>query len=250
LTIALLAPAKGWAQDAPKGDEDKPKEQAPKEFPDPPVIREVPLGPVLPTIPVRRDAPLYNMVRADTAVLPLDTQGIWVLKFAFRPVRIIQIERDGKRRYIHYMFYQVVNRTGKPRMFVPQFTLVTDTGKRYQDTINPIALKVINSREDPTHTVLGPPDIQGMLPVSKKEGIDDAIYGVAIWENVDPKADRFTVYVRGLSDGYKLVAPPQGGQPVTRYKTLQIGFIRRGDEHDLTEREIELLDPPFEWIYY
>ena len=29
-----------------------------------------------------------------------------------------------------------------------------------------------------------------MVPPSTKQGIDDAVFGVAIWEGVDPKADK------------------------------------------------------------
>src|SRR5436305_13844739 len=137
------------------------------------------------------------------------------------------------------MYYRLINHTGKPRMLVPQFSLVTDTGKRYEDTVIPQAVKNIQAREDLTIPLLGAVDIMGMIPPSTKEGIDDAVYGVAVWEGVDPKADRFSVYVRGLSDGYQLVTPPGSEKPVVRHKTLRIDFIRRGDARNLTEREIE-----------
>jgi len=73
---------------------------------------------------------------------------------------------------------------------------------------------------------------------------------VAIWEGVDPKADAFNIYVRGLSDGQVAVPAPGGGKPAVRYKTLRIDFIRRGDERNLNEKEIQLRDPPYEWIYW
>jgi hypothetical protein len=135
-------------------------------------------------------------------------------------------------------------------MFVPQFSLVTDTGKRLEDAVIPQAVPIIQAREDASIPLLGAVNIMGMVPPSTKEGIDDAVYGVAVWDGVDPKADRFSIYVRGLSDGYQLVTPPDGGKPVARYKTLRIDFIRRGDERDLNEKEIQLNDPPYEWIYW
>jgi len=89
-----------------------------------------------------------------------------------------------------------------------------------------------------------------MVPTSTKQGVEDAVFGVAIWEGVDPKADKLTVFVRGLSDGYREdPSPDAGGKSVVRYKALQIDFIRRGDEHDLKEREIILADPPYDWTY-
>jgi hypothetical protein len=232
--------------------------QAPA-LPGPDPVPEVKLGPALPTHPVRRN--LVGFVNqangkrvfgenwVDASLLPRDKQGIWVLDFAFKPVRIITTEVDGKRRQVHYLYYQVVNRTGKPRMFVPQFSLVTDTGKRIEDTVLPRVVEQIQNREDPSVPVVGAVHVMGIVPPSTKEGIDDAVFGVAVWDGVDPHADKFSVYVRGLSDGYKEDQGPDG-KAVVKYKTLRVDFIRRGDQFELKEREIQLLDPPYEWIYW
>jgi hypothetical protein len=188
----------------------------------------------------------------DTALLPRDRAGIWVLDFAFKPMRMITVDVPGKgRRQIHYLYYRVVNRTGKPRPFVPQFTLVTDSGKRYEDRADlPFAVKLIEAREDKSIPLLDAVNVMGILPPSTKEGVDDAIYGVAIWQGIDPEADGFKVYVRGLSDGYQEIKTPDGAKPEVRYKSLRIDFIRRGDARNLNEKEIELLDPPYEWVYW
>ncbi|WP_406693373.1 hypothetical protein V5E97_20325 [Singulisphaera sp. Ch08] len=207
--------------------------------------------PPLRTVPVRRGAPSFNVQMVDASLLPRDKEGIWVLDFAFKPVRLITTEIPGKgRRQVHYLYYRVVNHTGKPRVFVPQFTLVTDTGKRYEDTVLPQAVPIIEAREDPSIPLLGAVNIMGTVPPSTKEGIDDAVFGVAVWEGVDPKADRFNIYVRGLSDGYQLLPSPDGGKPTVRHKSLRIDFVRRGDDRNLSEREIQLLEPPYEWIYW
>jgi hypothetical protein len=223
----------------------------------PPPIPNVPLGPMLRTVPVRRGsgAKDYNWVNVDTALAPVDKDGIWVLQFAFHPVRIVFIDIPGKgRRPVHYLYYRVINRGTVPRMFVPQFTLVTDatkpSTKRYEDVPLPSAVRVIQAREDFTIPLHDAVSVMGMIPPSGKEGIDDAVYGVATWIGVDPKADSFSIYVRGLSDGHKVVEPPQGGKPQVQYKTLRIDFIRRGDQHNINEKEIELLDPPYDWIYW
>ena len=182
----------------------------------------------------------------EAVVLPRDRQDIWVLDFAYRPLRIVTIDDSKGRRNVHYLYYQVINRTDQPRFFVPQFTLVTDTGKRYEDTVLPKAVKVIGNREDPLITNLyGAVNITGMVPVSNKQGIEDAVFGVAIWEGIDPHADKLAIYIRGLSNGYRTdPAPVEGAKPVVRYKALELDFIRRGDEHDLKEREITPAEPP------
>jgi hypothetical protein len=208
--------------------------------------------PKLETVPVRRGAPAYNVQMVDASLLPRDKGGIWVLDFAFKPLRMRTVEIPGKgRRQIHYLYYRVVNRTGKARPFVPQFTLVTDTNKRYEDRADlAFAVKLLQAREGLDIPLHGAVDVMGILPPSTKQGVDDAVYGVAMWEGVDPHADRLQIYVRGLSDGYQEITPSQGGKPETRYKTLRIDFIRRGDHLNLNEKEIEMLDPPYEWVYW
>jgi hypothetical protein len=243
-----------WGQQEPAA--------APKEnFPPPEPIQEVTLGPMLKTHPVRRTGQgyvdgvngkaVFNERWIDASVLPRDKQGIWVLNFAYKPLRITQVDLPYKgRRDIHYLYYQVINKTDKPVLFIPQFTLITDTGKRYEDAVLPQAVKKIQMREDPDiEDLYGAVDVMGMVPPSSKQGIDDAVFGVAVWEGVDPKADRLQIFVRGLSNGQRADPSPDGEKPVVRHKALQLDFIRRGDHIDLKEREITLGEPPYDWTY-
>ncbi len=235
--------------------------QDPKgEFPPPEPIPTVTLGPTLKTHPIRRNnqgfingangQAVFNERWIDASVLPRDKQGIWVLDFAYKPLRIVTVDIAGKRRDVHYLYYQVINRTGQPRMFVPQFSLVTDTGKRYEDSVLPQAVKVIQNREDPSiQNLYGAVDIMGMIPPSNKQGVEDAVFGVAVWDGIDARADKLTIFVKGLSDGYREDPSPDGGKPVIRYKALQIDFIRRGDHFGQHEREITLGEPPYDWTY-
>lgn len=223
---------------------------APLNLPKPKPIPEISL-PDLKTVPSPRQVPGPNWTQADTAVHPKDPQGIWILEFSFKPVRLIEVEIPGRgRRKVHYMYYKVVNRTGESRLLVPQFTLVTDAGQRYEDQPLPLAVKRIQVKEDPTIPLLGAVQTTGTIPPSTKDGVDDAVYGVAIWDDVDFRADSFSIFVRGLSSGYQVVNPPNGGEPFTRYKALRIDFDRPGDDLNPVNREILLREPPFEWVYY
>lgn len=226
-----------------------PRAIAQAEGPGPDPIPEFRL-PTLPTIPVRREPPGPNWVVADSTVLPKDREGIWLLEFAYKPVRLVEIDVPGKgRRKIHYLYYRVVNRTGQPRKFIPQFTLVTDAGKRHEDVVLPLAVKKIQAEEDPARPILGAVTVMGEIPPSTKDGIDDAVFGVAIWDDLDHGADAFKVFVRGLSDGYQDAQAPDG-QAFTRYKALRLDFTRPGDSLDPHSSEIRLGDPPYEWVYY
>jgi hypothetical protein len=239
----------GWLGESYGQDAPPPAKGGELKGPDP--IPDVKLLPELKTTPVRKGAPHFNEQMVDASLLPRDKEGIWVLDFAFKPLRMLPVEIPGKgRRQVHYLAYRVVNHTGKPREFVPQFTLVTDTGKRYEEAVLPKAVKLIQAREDYSIPRLGAVDIAGIIPPSTKEGVDDAVHGVAIFEGVDPHADGMKIYIRGLSDGWKATPAPDGGKPVVKYKTLRIDVIRRGDHRNLNEKELQLADPPYEWIYW
>ena len=250
LVVLLQGGTPAWSQDKKaEGNPAAPEPQGELEHPKTIPVRN--LLPLIPTIPTRKQAPAFNVQFVDASLLPRDKQGIWVLDFAFKSLRMRTVEIPGKgRKQTHYLYYRITNHTGKPRELVPQFTLVTDTGKRYEESVLPAAVKIIQVREDASITLLGAVDVAGVIPASTKEGIDDTVFGVAIWEGVDPHADRMSIYVRGLSDGYKEVPAPDGGKPSVKYKTLRIDLIRRGDARNLNEKEIQLKEPPYEWIYW
>jgi hypothetical protein len=193
---------------------------------------------------------------------------VWALDFKFKDPRIITVYVPGQGRRVYwYMWYQVINRTGEPRKFVPYLEIVTlDYPAVYADRYYPTVKDAITKLEDPT----GYQDIKDsvsissdMIPVSKPDALPRAITGVAIWEaasvanpkkrdpNVRELTDttRFSVFVRGLSNGFVLVNPLTPGQPsITRYKTLQLNFVRKGDRFSLDARDISF-QPPAEWQY-
>jgi hypothetical protein len=252
--LAALIAAPGFAQDGKQVPKEKvvnpdapppaPKLESPPKLDDPPLVPE------LRTIPVPHDRNVYNVQLVNAALIPRDKEGIWVLDFAFKPLRIKTVEIPGKgRKQVHYLYYKVTNRTGKPRVFIPEFIMVNEAGKKFHDNVIPQAVPLIQAREDATIPLLGAVNVMGMIPPSTKPDVDDAVYGVATWEKWDPMSDRFSIFVRGLSDGYKVV-PGQTGAKAVKYKTLRIDFIRRGDEHHLNEKEIYLNDPPYEWAYW
>ncbi|MFI5454917.1 MAG: hypothetical protein ACHRXM_05650 [Isosphaerales bacterium] len=255
--LAMLVAAPSWCvarqEDPaanPQANANKPPAPEPK-LPSPPKTAEVTLVPELHTIAVPHDRTVFNVQMVSAALIPRDKEGIWVLDFAFKSIRIKTVEIPGKgRRQVHYLYYKVTNRTGKPRVFVPEFVMVNETGEKFEENVIPQAIPLIRAREDETIPLLGAVNVMGTIHPSTKPDVDDAVYGVATWDKWDLKADRFSIYVRGLSDGYKEVPAPSGGKPSVKYKTLRIDFIRRGDERNVSEKEIFLNDPSHEWIYW
>lgn len=192
---------------------------------------------------------------------------IFGLEFAYKPPRFITVtvpDANGRlqRKRFWYLAYRVTNRTGQPRLFVPTLTLVTDTGQTYRDKVVPTAQKAIAEREDAARDWHNSATIVGMLPPTPEQAVDVSTYGVAVWEDVDPETDFFSIYVTGLSNGYQL-SQGADGQQRTLNKTLQLNFWRPGDAQFEDEKEIRPLSqapdtalgedqeapPDQQWIY-
>jgi hypothetical protein len=239
---------------------------------------------------------LYEM--ANDAVFVND---VWCLEFTFKPMRMIAVDvplPNGRlqRKLIWYMVYRVRNTgagiTGqvqpdgtyltadKPTdavRFLPELTLVShdrSAGERvrkaYLDRIVPSALPAIKQRELPEGELLHSAELpERELPVEAGRA-QRGVWGVAMWEDVDPRIDFFSIDVRGLSNAYQWTDPEgayKQGDPLGRgrrftWKTLQLNFWRPGDELDQNEREIRfgpapersfLYDVPegvaYRWLY-
>lgn len=196
-----------------------------------------------------------------------DKVGVWGMDIVFKDPRIIKIKLPTRgERVCWYMWYQVINRTLKPEEIAPYFEIVTlDNPGIYRDEILITAEEAIKKLEDPTgyqqikNTVLMS---KFAIPPSKEDAFPRAITGVAIWDaghadpaKRDPKVKelaettRFSVFIRGLSNGSVEVDAPAAGLPsITQYKTLQLNFKRKGDRFSTDSRDIEFVNPP-QWIY-
>ena len=212
---------------------------------------------------------------------------LWVLEFEFKPVRMIYIDVPQlsglmRRKLVWYMVYSVTN-TGKilhpvqdddkqyefqyvdeSIRFIPEFLLEgresldesKGVNKVYPDRVIPVAMDPIRRREDPRRRFYNSVEISGgRLAVGKPA------WCVATWEDIDPKVDRFSVYVQGLTNAYTWkddrARYKAGAQLDTYrsflYKTLKLNFWRPGDEFLEHEREIRYGVPggevDYEWVY-
>lgn len=178
-----------------------------------------------------------------------DADDIWVLDFRFKDPRLITVDIPGikGRKVVWYLWYQVINRTGKPQTFVPDFELVThDRPHVYHDQVLPKVQEAIRRVED----LAGHLDIKNSvtmfsepIPASKPNAYPKAVTGVATWYDVDPDANNFSIFVSGLSNGWS-----EDDNKVVRRKTLQLKFRRVGDKFLMDSREIKFV-PPEQWVY-
>jgi hypothetical protein len=147
----------------------------------------------------------------------------------------------------------VTNYTKEPHTFRPDFELVTlDTNKVFKDQILPKVQEAIRQVEDPSDflkiknsvTIAAEP-----IPPSKPDAAPKAVTGVAIWDDVDPESNRYSIFVGGLSNGWSVTDPiPPETQSVIRRKSLQLNFKRVGDRFYQDSREIHFV-PPAQWVY-
>lgn len=202
----------------------------------------------------------------------------YCLEFAFKPLRMIEVDipqPSGRlqRKTVWYLVYRVRN-TGagllpsieadgelvtaekgvEPIRFIPELVLVSQdrdaqdqrVRKAYLDRIVPAAMGPIERREMGGRPLLNSVEMTERQLNIESGRSQQGAWGVAVWEDVDPTMDFFSVFVGGLSNAhqwtdppgaYKLGDNPGAGRKFTG-KTLQLNFWRPGDEYDQNEREI------------
>ena len=222
-------------------------------------------------------------------------RDVWVLDFKFKPVRMIRVDIPQpsgymQRKLIWYMVYSVTN-TGKvmhpvedvdlpyetsekkqlyevkkvdgPVRFAPEFLLEAHVRrpdhsvltKVYPDRVIPVAMGPIRLREDPNRRFLT------SVEMCRKLEVGETQWGVATWEDIDPKTFQFSIYVVGLTNAYRWTDEPgefKQGDPIGKgrklyRKTLKLNFWRPGDQYFEHEEEIRYGIPgkvdDYEWVY-
>lgn len=187
------------------------------------------------------------------------THDVWGLEFVFKPMRYVLVDipqNSGKmiQKPIWYQVFYVVNRGTEPVRFIPRFVLHDkEQDLYYNDRVIPVANEPIRKREDPNRKLLNTVQLSQMeIPPSTDADVE--VWGVVTWEDVDPRCDRFAVYIQGLTNAYKGFDVQENGETVRKYtrKTLLLNFWRPGDEFFTDEREIRFGDPTdldYEWVY-
>jgi hypothetical protein len=194
----------------------------------------------------------FNEYEIDTQQHAFDKADIWNLSLRFKAPRVITVDVPGRgKKIVWYMLYGVINQSGEPRVFIPDFVLKTnDSETLHSDEVMPAVQAAISKIEDPT----GKLNIKNSVTISKepipifpKESFPRIVWGVAIWTDVydrAPKTNSLSIFIAGLSDGWK-------EDPMTkiiRRKTLQLNFKRLGDEFHNDANAIRYVDN-YQWLY-
>jgi len=194
---------------------------------------------------------------AELAKRVIYRREIYAFEFAFKPLRQITIDVPQptgvmEQKSILYMVYRIryvggdlrareeLDASGEPkyekvdklsyesRRIVPQFVLASPGRQiEYLDRVLPTAKAIIAEREQirsPLHDSVEISTIDIPLATDRES---PGVWGVAIWEDIDPTLDFLSVYVFGLTNAYELVK--QDDQEIYRRKVLQLNFYRPGD---------------------
>lgn len=243
--------------------------------PEPRVSESVDRHPIVELLAVKP-----NLKMAQETVFRRD---IWHLEFKFKPVRFIWIDvpqPSGRmqRKLIWYLVYSVTNpgkalhpvqdtngtykveTIDKPIRFIPEFLLhAPEFDKAYPDRVIPLATPGIGRREDAARESRG--EFLNSVTMAKDEiQVGQTVWGIATWESIDPRIDRFSIYVTGLTNAYRWSDEPGAYTPGATIGTgrrlsreiLKLNFWRPGDEFDQNEKEIRYGIPgevDYEWLY-
>lgn len=205
-------------------------------------------------------------------------RDIWALEFAFKPPRQIDVDvpaRDFRmqRKRVWYLVYRVKN-TGarrivmadgdatrlrsetveKPVRFLPHFVLESVEGlskqegslafRAYLDRVVPGAVAAIREREDARI------DLHDSARMTERDlAPGEERWGVAVWEDVDPRIDYFSIYVRGLTNAIRWrpradaafaadSVPAAGEEHVL--ESLRLDFWRPGDDSTSLAEEMSV----------
>ncbi|TWT80069.1 hypothetical protein CA13_14820 [Planctomycetes bacterium CA13] len=198
---------------------------------------------------------------------------IYAFEFSFKPLRQIYIDvprSDGRmqRKLIWYLVFRIRYRGGdlrpaadvvggkeiferiesvsyQSRRIFPMLVLNNRiSGKRYVDRILPTAKQKIAIREQITAPLYNTVEISRAEIPQSTDPASPGVWGVATWEDVDPKLDFLSVDVFGLTNAFE--QDGEGPDAPYRKKALQLNFYRPGDAVKQTEDKIRFGVPAYE----
>lgn len=161
--------------------------------------------------------------------------GHWTLEVRYeQPQQLVLPWGPGGEQRFWYMILTVTNRTGMDVEFYPRCDLMTDTLQVVPAGrgVPPVVFQMIQERHASRYPLL---ESLQSVPNRVLEGEDNARDIAVIWQDFDPQATSFQVFVGGLSNETAVIAHPvdvdANGKPVPIFlrKTLELNYALRGD---------------------
>jgi hypothetical protein len=186
------------------------------------------------------------------------SQNVWYLIYRIRDLGSTltyeQVKQSPDFDHLKYDLKRDQAIAAEEKFFLPRFILegsvITDAKDGYQriiyrDKVSPMVLRQIQRREDPGLKLLDSVEMsKTAIPLAKTDA-DGGVWGVAVFENVDPRIDYVSVFVTGLTNAFRL---DRDSEQPNHMKTLQLNFWRPGDivseENDRITYGIPFTDNP------
>jgi hypothetical protein len=187
----------------------------------------------------RRKAAAAAAERRTINLYPEVPSVYWIADFEPRSLRMIAPREGlGAGRVYWYMIYDLRNTGESERDLFIEITATSDNGKTYSDMYLPSVERAIEKKEaDPN--LWGKTDRQAL---SSKRERNDPKYNyftlapgekrrcVAVFNRLDPNANKITIRVAGLSNEIGSVAKDDGSKDLEE-RIREFYFERAGDEY-------------------
>ncbi len=181
--------------------------------------------------------------------LRVEASKFWVVEFEFKALRMITPSVGlGSGKVYWYMLYTLSNPSTVDRELYVQITASSDNNKEYADLFLPSVEKAIERKEnaplwgkanlfessrlrkpkDPRHNYT-------TLRAGEKREC------VAVFDRLDPNANKVLIRVAGLSNEIKEILKEDGAR-ILEQRIRELHFERPGDEHAITLDSFTLMD--------
>lgn len=185
-----------------------------------------------------------------------NTELVWYMVYRVIPRDYTELAGDSrddlvaKLSDISLQPQNTVDEVQRYSLQIPRFVLRTDdaeTQQEYADEVNLEIQKQVLRREfrrtsnlKLMNSVQAITEVVDAVSVENQNPLANALYGVAVWRNVDARTDYFTVTMTGFSNAYRV--SQVDGETVFEHKVIEQRFGRPGDEYQQHEAEFRIID--------
>jgi hypothetical protein len=172
----------------------------------------------------------------------------WVIDFELKALRLISpAEGGGQGRVYWYMIYTLANPAKEDRQVYLNVTATSENDKRYSDLFLPSVERAIEKKEN--MPLWGKTDEFDII--SKRQPRDPKYHYVtlkagekrtcvAVFNRLDPNANKINILVSGLSNEVREVVKEDGARFLEE-RARELTFERPGDEHAMTLDSFKLV---------
>jgi hypothetical protein len=215
----------------------------PAEEPAPADAGETPAEPAEKKKPAaRKPSAKKTAERRPVNLFPETPSDFWVLEFEPRHMRMISPKSGlGTGRVYGYLVYTLANTTKEDREVFVEISATSENGKQFSDIFLPSVEREIEKKEGDS-TLWGKADL---FALQKKKKPDDPKYNymtlkagerrncVAIFNRLDPNAQKLKIQVAGLSNEVRKITKEDGTRELEE-RVRELQFERSGDEYAIT----------------